>query len=107
MPAGEQRLIACGAREAGNEVVRTLELQRARDYRITFPEIQQIPELEVDAPVFLVFYSGPTVIVEVRQGARAKIIRQSPICAWFDPSRVVFIQDVAPPFPIPEPVPPA
>jgi len=49
------------------------------------------PELEVDAPVLLVFYEGPTVIVEVHHGARAKIIRQSPICAWFAPERVLFL----------------
>ena len=48
-------------------------------------------ELEVDAPVLLVFYEGPTVIVEVHNGARAKIIRQSPICAWFAPERVPFL----------------
>jgi hypothetical protein len=107
MPAAEdQRLVACGAREPGNDVVRTLELGRARDYRLTFPEIPQIAELEVDAPVFLVFYDGPTLIVEARLGTQVKIMRDSPICAWFAPDRVVFIQGVRL-FPVAEPVAPA
>ena len=71
-------------------MIRTLELDRASDYRRVLADVQ-FPELEVDAPVLLVFYEGPTVIVHVRHGARAKIIRNSPICAWFAPERVLFL----------------
>jgi len=87
----DQRLQACGGTVPGNRVERTVDLSRARDYRLSVPEIGEHPELNVDAPVFLVLFEGQATILEVHQGVQAKFVRQAPVCAWFAPGRVLFM----------------
>jgi hypothetical protein len=58
----DPRIAACGG-SGGGKVLTAFEMQRARDFWSHFPAApREAPELEVDTPVFVVVFDGPTMV---------------------------------------------
>lgn len=65
---GPGRSAACGAYAPPNEVLRTISLAAARDYRAGLPALGIQPELETDMPAVIVVFQGPMRDTEIRGG---------------------------------------
>jgi hypothetical protein len=58
----DPRIAACGG-SGGGKVLTAFEMPRARDFWSHFPAApREAPELEVDTPVFVVVFDGPTMV---------------------------------------------